>query len=60
MQINWFWLGVGFIPYSIKRQQMKDEYILTVKALFWQLTIRWKKEQCSWDVSIPFIKHLRQ
>ena len=59
MEINWFWLAVGFIPYYIKRHQTKDEQLLTVKALFWRLTIRWK-EQCSWDLYIPFIEHLRQ
>ena len=24
MDINWFWLAVGLIPYSIKRHQTKD------------------------------------
>lgn len=57
MDFNWLWL-VGLIPYYIKRHQTKDEQLLTVKALFWRLTIRWK-EQCSWDLSIPFIEHLR-
>lgn len=60
MQIYWLWFVVGLIPYSIKQQQKKDEHILTLKALFWRLTIRWRKEQCSWDVHIPFIEHLRQ
>jgi len=60
MQINWLWLVVGLVPYSIKRQLTKDEQILAVKALFWRLTIRWKKGYCSWSVSIPFIEHLRQ
>jgi hypothetical protein len=45
---------------NIKRQQTKNEQVLTVKALFWRLTIRWRKGQCSWDVYIPFIEHLRQ
>ena len=60
MQINWFWLAVGLVPYSIKRHQTKEEQLLTVKALFWRLTIRWRQGQCSWDVYIPFIEHLRQ
>lgn len=60
MQINWLWFFIGFIPYSLKRRQMKDEHIVTLKALFWRITIRWKKEQCIWDVYIPFIEHLRQ
>ncbi len=60
MQINWFWIIAGFIPYSLKRKQMKDECLLTVKALFWRLTIHQSKEQCSWDVFIPFIEHLRR
>ncbi len=59
MQINWLWLGVGLIPYSIKRQQAKNEQILMIKALFWRLTIRWKEGQVSWDLYIPFIEHLR-
>ena len=60
MDISWLWLVVGLIPYSIKRQHMRDEQMLTVKALFWRLTMRWRKGQCSWDVYIPFIEHLRQ
>ncbi len=60
MDINWLWLTVGFIPYSIKQQRTKDEQLLTVKALFWRLTIRWRKGHSSWDLSIPFIEHLRQ
>ena len=60
MDINWLWPLVGLIPYSIKRQHTKDEQLLTVKALFWRLMIRWREQQCSWDVHIPFIEHLRQ
>ena len=60
MDINWLWLAVGIVPYSIKRQQTKNEQVLTVKALFWRLTICWRKGQRSWDVYIPFIEHLRQ
>ncbi len=60
MEINWLWFVVGLIPYYIRRQNTKDEQILTVKALFWRLTIRWKEGQCSWELSIPFIEHLRQ
>ena len=60
MQINWFWLAVGLVPYSIKRHQTKEEQLLTVKALFWRLTIHWRKGQRSWEIYIPFIEHLRQ
>jgi hypothetical protein len=60
MQINWLWLVVGLVPYSIKQQQMKDEHIVTVKALFWRLMIRWKNEKCSWNLSIPLITGLKQ
>ncbi len=60
MDINWLWLVVGLIPYSIKLQHAKNEQVLTVKALFWRLTIRWKEEQCSGNLYIPFIEHLRQ
>ena len=59
MQINWFWL-VGFLPYSIKRSQTKDAQILTMKALFWRLTVRWRKGQWSWEIYVPLIEHLRQ
>lgn len=60
MQINWLWLVVGLIPYSIKRQNTKDEQLLTIKALFWRITIHCKQGRCSWDLYIPFIEHLRQ
>jgi hypothetical protein len=60
MQINWLWFAVGLLPYYIKRQQMKDEQILAVKALYWRLTIHWQEGYCSWSVSIPFFEHLRQ
>lgn len=60
MQINWFWLIVGLVPYTIKRQQTDNEQILTIKALFWRLTIRRENGPNSWDLSIPFIEHLRQ
>lgn len=45
---------------SIRRQQLRNEQMLTVKALFWRLTVRWKEDQISWDLYIPFIEHLRQ
>ncbi len=60
MQIHWLWLAVGLLPYSIKRHQVKDEQILTAKALFWRLTIRWKKRQRSWEISFPWIEHWRR
>ena len=60
MEINWLWLVVGLIPYAIKRQYTKNEQMLTAKAIFWRLTIHWRNGQCSWDLSIPFIEHLRQ
>jgi hypothetical protein len=60
MQINGYWLIMGLVPYTIKQQRMKDERILTLKALFWRLTIRWGNGRSSWDLSVPFIEHLRQ
>jgi len=60
MQISWYWIVIGLIPYSIKRQKTKNEQTVIVKALFWRLTFRQKGEQSSWDVYIPFIEHLRQ
>ncbi len=58
MQINWFWLVVGLLPYSIKRQRMKNEQSLSVQAFFWRITIRWRQGKCSWIVSVPLITHL--
>ncbi len=60
MQISWFVIVVGTFPYYIKRYQTKDEQVLSIKALFWRLIVRWKKERCSWELYIPFIEHLRQ
>ena len=60
MQINWLWLAVGLLPYSIERQQTEKEQIFTVKALLWRLTIHQREDQCSWDLYIPLIEHLRQ
>jgi hypothetical protein len=60
MQINWFWLIVGLLPYSIKRQQTEKEQIFTVKALLWRLTIHQREDQCSWDLYIPLIEQVRQ
>jgi hypothetical protein len=60
MQINWLWLVIGLLPYSIKRYRAKNEQLLTVKALFWRLTIRQKKEQYSWEIAFPWLEHWRQ
>ena len=60
MHTIWFWLAVGFLPYAIKRHQEKNEQMLSVRALFWRLTIRWQHRHCSWEVYIPLIEHLRQ
>ena len=60
MQINWLWLIVGLIPYSIKRQHAKSVQLLSLHALFWRLTIRWQRGRCSWDLSIPLITHLKR
>ena len=57
MQIHWLWFAVGLLPYSIKRHQVKDGQLLMAKALFWQATIRWKREQRSWEISFPWIEH---
>ena len=58
MQIGWFWLVVGLLPYSIKQQRMKDGQVLSVHACFWRITIRWRQGKCSWVVSVPLITHL--
>ena len=60
MQVNWLWLAVGLIPYSIKRQHTKDEQVLDMHALFWRFTIRWHNSTCSWELSLFLITHLKQ
>ena len=60
MHTLWFWLAMGFLPYAIKRHRTQDEQVLSVRALFWQLTLHWQPRQCSWEVYIPLIEHLRQ
>jgi hypothetical protein len=60
MQINWLWLAVGFLPYSIKRQKTKNEQVVRIRALFWLLTIRWQQGQHSWEISFPWLENWRQ
>jgi hypothetical protein len=60
MQINWLWLAVGLVPYSIKRRQAKNVQLVDARALLWHLTLRWQKGQCSWEISLPLIEHWRQ
>lgn len=60
MHIDWFWFVLGFVPYSIKRQQTKDEKRVRIHALFWLLTIRWRQGRCSWEISFPWIEHWRR
>ncbi len=60
MQINWLWLAVGLIPYSVKRRQTRNEQMLSIHALFWRLIIRRQQGTCSWDLSIPLITHLKR
>lgn len=61
MQIHWVWLAVGLIPYSIKRHQTEEEQaLINVRAFFWQFTVHWQQRQCSWEVYIPLIEHLRR
>ncbi len=60
MHMIWFWVAISLLPYAIKRYQEKDEQMLSVRALFWQLTLRWQYRRCSWEVYIPLIEHLRK
>jgi len=60
MQINWLWLAVGLLPYSIKRQRTKNVQLVRVRALFWHLSMLWQQGQCSWEISFPWIRHWRQ
>lgn len=59
MHTLWFWLAMGFLPYAIKQHRTKDEQVLSIRALFWRLTIHWQRGQCFWEVYIPLIEHLR-
>ena len=60
MEINWFWLVVGLVPYSIKRQHVKGVQMLSIHALFWRLIVRQRRGICSWDLSIPLVAHLKR
>ena len=46
---------VGFIPYFIKRQQIRGGHVLEVRALFW--SARYTSRQ--WTIRIPLIERLR-
>jgi hypothetical protein len=59
MQINWLWLAVGLLPYSMKRQKTKNERVVRIRALFWRLRIHWREMDCSLDISFPLIEHWR-
>ncbi len=42
MQINWFWLAIGLMPYFIKRQHTKDEQMLSIyviSSISWRFCI---------------------
>ncbi len=60
MQINWLWLVVGLLPYSIKRQRAKNEQVVGVRALLWHLSMHWRQGHCSWELSFPLIEHWRR
>ena len=60
MQIHWLWLLVGLIPYTIQRQQEKNEHLVRIRALFWRLSIRSQKGQPSWELALPLIEHWPQ
>lgn len=60
MQINWFWLALWLIPYSIKRLHTENTQILSVCALSWRLIIHWKNGKYSWGIAIPLITHLKE
>lgn len=60
MHISWYWLAVGLFPYSIKRQHTKAVQVLTIRAIFWRLSIRWEGGKYSWELAIPLITHLKQ
>jgi hypothetical protein len=54
------WLIIGIIPYYINKQQMKNGWILQVRALFWSLEIhlsQYRRNQ--WTLHIPLINRLR-
>ncbi len=60
MQLDWHWLLIGLVPYSVKLQQTKDKQIVRIRAPFWHLTICWQQGRCSGEISFPWIEHWRQ
>ena len=65
---NWFWFLLGFIPYRIEREFIRNGWQLDIKALFWTFTVtrrihrrkRRRFQRTSWTLRIPFIEKLRE
>jgi hypothetical protein len=55
----WIWLVVGIIPHYIEKQQMRNGWIMHIRALFWSLEIRYQHGQNRWTLSIPLVERLR-
>ena len=55
------WLVVGFIPYYINKQQLKNGWILQIYALYWSLEVNHPDcERKQWTLRIPLIERLRK
>ena len=59
MHIDWFWLLLGVIPYSIKRQYKQHIQHMYFRALLWQLSLQWQQGHCSWHITFPWIEQRR-
>lgn len=60
MHSHWLLFAMGFFPYALQRRHTKNERLLSIRAFFWSLTIRWQQKRCSWKVSIPLIEQFRK
>ncbi len=60
MHIQWFWLVVSLLPYTIERQKTSNMQSLVLSALLWQFSCTYQKKQCTWSFSLPWIKHVQQ
>ena len=66
--LHWFWFVLGFVPYWVERKRIRHGWQLTVRALFWTLTItrrsfkrrRRRRTRTSWRFRLPIVEKLRQ
>lgn len=49
-------VGIGLLPYSIKKQRTKEGCALAVRALFW--SVQYATSQ-GWTIRVPLIERLQ-